>query len=396
MNAFNDLGFPVFDCDNHYYEALDAFTRYLPDGGSPRTVQWATINGRQYPVIGGRVSRVVTNATFDPIAKAGAMYDYFRGNPDQRFPLDFLKDREPIRPEYRDRDARLRVMDDQGLDQVWMFPTLGMLYEELLKHDTPALTQVFTAFNRWVEDDWGFNHADRIFAAPYITLADVDHAVAELEYALARDARVVVMRPAAAFTPNGPRTPADPEFDPFWARVNESGITVVVHAGDSGYLSNGYAADGFAATFEGAERPSIKMLTMERAIYDFLASLIFDRLFERFPNVRVASVENGAEFLPDLFRKLSSTHKRIPGFFPEDPIETFRRNIWINPFWEDDPYVIADMVGEERVLFGSDWPHIECVPEPLSYERELKDFSDAARRRILHDNTAELNVLRPA
>ena len=53
-------------------------------------------------------------------------------------------------------------------------------------------------------------------------------------------------------------------------------------------------------------------------------------------------------------------------------------------------------VGEERVLFGSDWPHIECVPEPLSYERELKDFSDEARRRILHDNTAELNVLRPA
>jgi predicted TIM-barrel fold metal-dependent hydrolase len=112
--------------------------------------------------------------------------------------------------------------------------------------------------------------------------------------------------------------------------------------------------------------------------------------------VRVASVENGAEFLPDLFRKLSSTHKRIPGFFPEDPIETFRRNIWINPFWEDDPYVIADLVGEGRVLFGSDWPHIECVPEPLTYERELKDFSDEARRLILHDNTAALNELRPA
>ena len=152
-----------------------------------------------------------------------------------------------------EREARLEVMDAQGIDRVWMFPTLGMLYEELLKHDTPALTQVFTAFNRWVEEDWGFNFRNRIFAAPYITLADVDHAVAELEYALARDARVVVMRPAAAFTPNGPRTPADPEFDPFWARVNESGITVVVHAGDSGYLSNGYAADGFAATFEGDE-----------------------------------------------------------------------------------------------------------------------------------------------
>ena len=63
MSAAIDFG--LFDADNHYYEALDAFTRHLPDGGSPRTVQWATINGRQYPVIGGRVSRVVTNATFD-------------------------------------------------------------------------------------------------------------------------------------------------------------------------------------------------------------------------------------------------------------------------------------------------------------------------------------------
>ena len=51
---------------------------------------------------------------------------------------------------------------------------------------------------------------------------------------------------------------------------------------------------------------------------------------------------------------------------------------------------------EGRVLFGSDWPHIECVPEPLTYERELKDFSDEARRLILHDNTAALNELRPA
>ena len=146
MNAINDLGFPVFDCDNHYYEALDAFTRHLPGGGSPRTVQWATINGRQYPVIGGRVSRVVTNATFDPIAKAGAMYDYFRGNPDQRFPLDFLKDREPIRPEYRDRDARVALMERQGLGGAFFFPTLGVGMEESLKHDVPALCAAFSAF----------------------------------------------------------------------------------------------------------------------------------------------------------------------------------------------------------------------------------------------------------
>jgi predicted TIM-barrel fold metal-dependent hydrolase len=393
----DEIGHPVFDADNHYYEALDAFTRHLDPRTGPRTVQWAEIDGRKYHVVGGKVSRAVVNPTFNPIAKAGAMHDYFRGNPDGRNPMEFLREREPIRPEYRERDARLGVMDTQALNQVWLFPTLGMLYEELLKDDPEAVTITFTAFNRWLEEDWGFHYENRIFAAPYLSLCDVDWAVRELEWALDRGARVICMRPAAVITATGPLPPAHPTFDPFWARVNESGITVVAHAGDSGYTSHGYAQDGFSAAFgDGAQRPSIKILTMERAIYDFLASLVFDQLFQRFPNVRIASVENGSEFLADLFRKLRSWHRKIPGFFSEDPVEVFRRNVWINPFWEDDVYEIADLMGTDRVIFGSDWPHIEGMPEPLDYARELKDFDDDARRLILHDNAVELNTLRLA
>jgi predicted TIM-barrel fold metal-dependent hydrolase len=138
------------------------------------------------------------------------------------------------------------------------------------------------------------------------------------------------------------------------------------------------------------------MLSMERAIYDFLASLVFDRLFVRFPNLRVASVENGSEFLPDLFRKLRSTGRKLPGFFPEDPVETFRRHIWINPFWEDDVAEIVDLMGADRVIFGSDWPHIEALPEPLDYVVELKAFDDDTQRLILRDNALALTELRPA
>jgi hypothetical protein len=110
----DEIGHPVFDADNHYYEALDAFTRHLDPRNGPRTVQWAEIDGRKYHVVGGKVSRAVVNPTFNPIAKAGAMHDYFRGNPEGRNPMEFLREREPIRPEYRDRDARLHVMDAQS------------------------------------------------------------------------------------------------------------------------------------------------------------------------------------------------------------------------------------------------------------------------------------------
>jgi predicted TIM-barrel fold metal-dependent hydrolase len=391
----SELGYRAFDADNHYYEAQDAFTRHLDPRLGPRTIQWADVGGRKYHLIAGRLSRAVVNPTFDPVAKPGAMHDYFRGNPEGRSPLEFLRDRERIRPEYRDRDARLRALDEFELEAVWLFPTLGVLYEEPLKHDPEAVTLTFRAFNRWLEEDWGFAYRERIFAAPYLSLADVGWAVEELDWALARGARVVCLRPAPAWTADGPRSPADPCFDPFWARVAEAGITVVAHAGDSGYSSQGYARDGFTSSFDDHLAPNVRLFHIERAIHDFLATLLFDRLFERFPNVRLASVENGSEFLPDLLRQLRSAARKYVGWFREDPVETLRRHVWINPFWEDDVREVVAHVGPERVIFGSDWPHIEGMPRPLDYVAELGAFDADARRRILRDNARELNTPRP-
>src|SRR3954468_18036055 len=92
-----ELGHPVFDGDNLYYEALDAFTRHLDPALGRRCVQWSEIDGRRYHVLGGRVSHAVSTPTFDPIAKPGCMNEYFRGNPNKVNPLDLLRDREPIR-----------------------------------------------------------------------------------------------------------------------------------------------------------------------------------------------------------------------------------------------------------------------------------------------------------
>ena len=393
--AHPEAGFRPFDADNHYYEALDAFTRHLEPRHAARIFQWSTIDGRRYPVIGGAVFRGVKNATFDPVAPPGVLADYFRGNPNGDDPLELLRRHEPIRPEYRDREARLATMDEQGLDRVWMFPTLAMIYEEPLRHDPEAVTLLFSAFNRWLEEDWGFAHRDRIFSAPYISLVDLDWACTELEWAIERGARTIVTRPAAPTTRDGARSPGSAEFDPFWARLDEAGVTLVVHAGDSGYTAHGYATDGFTTDFGGIPQV-IRMLQLERPIEDFLSSLVCDNLFHRFPNLRVASVENGSTFLPGLFHRLRVTARKMNGWFPEDPVETFRRHIWINPFWEDQIDDVIDAVGVDRVIFGSDWPHIEGLPEPLQYLDEVVHLAEGDRRLILHDNAAELNERRPA
>ena len=382
---------PLRDADQHYYEALDAFTRHLDPALGSRVIQWVEIDGRRYHSIGGTVFRGVINPTFDPVAEPGVLSRYFRGNPDGADPLELLRARERIRPEYRDRDARLARLDDQGLASTWLFPTLAMVYEEPLHHDPEGVTVMMTAFNRWLDEDWGFDRDGRIIAAPYLSLCDVDWACAELEWALDRGARLVVMRPAAPTTAGGPKAPGHADFDPFWAQVNEAGITVVVHAGDSGYPSHGYARDGFTTDFGGIPQP-IRMLQLERPIEDFLVSLVCDRLFDRFPRLRIASVENGARFLPGLFDRLQIVHHKLAGWFSEDPVETFRRHIWINPFWEDDVVELHRLIGADRILFGSDWPHIEGLPQPLDYVAEVEQFTDDERRAILGGNADELTV----
>ena len=392
------LDYPAFDADNHYYEAPDAFTRHVPKAWQPRCVQWCEIEGHKHHLVGGKLARAVKNPTWNPIAKPGAIADYLRGNPKGTNPLTALQAREPLPAAYMDHDARVAKLDEQGLESMWLFPTLGVLYEELLKHDTEAVTVLFRAFNRWLEEDWGCSYKGRIFAAPYITLADLDFACEELEWALAQDARVVVMRPAAIWNAQGSRSPADPVFDPFWSRANEAGITVVIHAGDSGYTTHGYVRDGFSASFGGSGgwTPNIKHFNIERAAYDFLITLCYEKLFERFPNLRIASVENGAEFLPDLIRKLGQSRNRMKGYYKEDPALLFKEHVWINPFWEDDVNEVVAQMGPERVIFGSDWPHIEGMEQPLDYVAEIAHFDPGVQRKILRENTLGLNRRRPA
>lgn len=380
----------MIDADQHYYEATDAFTRHLDPAWADRCVRWCEIDGRRYHVVGGRVSRAVTNPTFDPIALPGSMYDYFRGNADGRDPLSFLTEREPIRPAYRERDARRASLDDQGVQACWLFPTLGMVYEELLAHDPEAVCVTFRAFNRWLDEEWGVDGRDGIVAAPYLTLADPEWAEEELTWALDRGARLVVMRPAAARTVHGPVSPFDDRFAGFWSLLEESGVPLVLHAGDGGVSFNGYAPEGFAASFSGGWRPSIAFFAIEAAIRDYLLTMVLENHLVRFPGLRIASVENGAQFLGDLFRKVRSIAKKVPGWFPDDPVEIFRNQVWINPFWEDDVEEVVAHVGADRVLFGSDWPHIEGLPRPADALQDLAVLSDADRRLVTHDNAASL------
>ena len=232
-----DLDYKPFDADNHYYEAIDAFTRHVPAEMQPRVVQWVEMNGRKYNLVGGKLSNAVVNPTWDPVAMPGALHEYFKGNPEGRSPADMLKEREPLPDYYMGSEARLKVVEEQGLSGVWLFPTLGVLYEQLIQRDVEACTVMMQAFNQWILDDWGYNYENRIFGAPYLCLGDPQAAAAEVDKVVGLGARVLVMRPAPVMTETGQLSPFNSYFDPVWERINEAGVTLVIHAGASGYSS---------------------------------------------------------------------------------------------------------------------------------------------------------------
>lgn len=392
-----DLDFRPVDADHHYYESLDALTRHLDPALARRAVRVVRDGKRTLMVMADKVNYFIPNPTFDPIIVAGCLDPMFRGQVPEGVDPRSLSKVEPLRAEYRDRDARVAKVEEQGLDAVILFPTLACGVEQALRHDPEATMAALGAFNRWLEEDWGFSYQDRLIGAPMLSLADPLAARAEVDSLLERGARVVHVRPAPVPAGEGhARSLGHPSHDPVWARLAEAGVPIAFHLGDSGYDAMIAASWGGAAAFEPFRKvdPLDRLLVSDRAIHDTIGSMICHGVFTRHPTLRVASIENGSEWVYVLVKRLRKLANQMPWEFAEDPLDTIRRNVWVAPYFEEDARRLADTIGVDRVLFGSDWPHGEGLAAPVDYVKELHAFDDAEVRRVMRDNV--LDFLAPA
>jgi len=382
--------FMVFDADNHMYETRDAFTKFLPDKYK-NVVDYVDVRGRTKIVIKGRISDYIPNPTFDVVARPGAQEDFFRrGNPEGKSRREIFG--EPMRsiPAFREPAPRLELMDEQGIDRTLMFPTLASLLEERLRDDPDAAHAVIHALNQWMHETWTFDYEGRIFATPVITLPIVERGIEELEWVVARGARVVLIRPAPPSGYRGPRSFALPEFDPFWEKVVEHDILVALHSSDSGYDRHANEWLGSDQEMLPFQPQAFRMLQAWRPVEDTVASLICHGALSRFPQLKVAVVENGSSWVEPLLKNLADVYKKMPQDFAEEPISVFKRQVHISPFWEEDLGALAELIGADRVLFGSDFPHPEGLADPASYIQELEGVPEEAVRKIMGGNLARL------
>jgi predicted TIM-barrel fold metal-dependent hydrolase len=285
-------------------------------------------------------------------------------------------------------------MDRQGVESTLLFPSTGVCVEPTFRGDKTTLYANYRAFNRWLEEDWGLGADGRLYGAPLISLLDVDEAVAELEWALARGCRVVNLTAGPAYG----RSPADPVFDPFWARMNEARVICGIHVGDAGYNARNAAAWGEDVVPSAHEQSAFQWTHFfgDRPIMEMISALIYGNLFGRFPDVVVASVENGSlfvDYLLKLMDKMVGMGRGGPwpgGRLTAKPSEIFRQHVYVSPFHEENVRALADLIGVDRVLFGSDYPHPEGLAEPNDFAEELSGMSEGDVERIMRGNLADL------
>jgi predicted TIM-barrel fold metal-dependent hydrolase len=387
----SDLGYALVDLDQHCYDQDDSFSRYIPSKYKDHVVHETVIDNELATMVGDRRVHLLdeTRPPNKRVPKPGSL----------RAVLQSIKsgDRDdadrafiPMQDEFLYRDARLKVMDEQGVQAITIYPTWALAVENYFD-DVDCMYANFHSFNRWYNEEWGFNYQDRIFAPPHISLRDLDKAVEEVEYVVNHGARVVHMRGGPAYG----RSPADPYFDPVWARLNEAKVTVAYHLTECGYNEIVAAHWG-----EDPDPPSWQQsawqwacLYGDRSIMDTLAALIYGNLFGRFPNLTAVSVEFGAGWAPYLVRQLNKMKGMayagpwIGGRLNDRPSEVFRQHVLVTAFPEENIVDTVERLGHaDSIVMGSDYPHAEGAARPQDYAHGLAGLSADDIHKIMRGN----------
>lgn len=362
----------VVDADGHVLEPAAA---------------WEGLADRHRPTIrrdGAGYEHVVVGDTEILAVPLGTL-----ATPGARFsdPAGFLSMEEAL-PGGSDPKARLADMDSEGIDQAVLFPSVGLYFWALT--DAGAAVAVARAYNDWLAS---YCAADpgRLFGAAMVPVQDPTAAAAEV-----RRAHDELGFPALFVRPNPccGRSLSDPAYEPIWEAAEETGMAVGVHEGSSVIVPT-----------LGADRPfnPLVLHAVSHAFEEMLAcaQLIAFGVLDRHPGLRVVFLESGGGWAPFWLERLDEQAESFGDFCPQmrlAPSEYFARQCWIS-FEVDESTlpVLAPVIGEDRVVWGSDYPHHDATfPGAVAALRHTAaPMSEEGRRLLLGANAAALYRLPP-
>ena len=253
-----------------------------------------------------------------------------------------------------DPAARLSRMDAWGIQSSVLFPTICILP---FPTDDQALANAYCrAYNNWIAE---FCQADpdRLSAIAVVNWHDVEEAARELERCIKLGFNGLFVPPETV----DDRRPADPHFDPLWSRCQDADIPGCFHV----IVRFGGAALPFAAWHATSPGPVFSFgLGGTGQLMPAITSVIADQLFERFPRLKIVSVEAGCGYAPYLMDRLDAKYEAFRDILPlkRKPSEYIRENCYfVAEQGERTIGMALDLVGEDRIVWGSDYPHVDAL-----------------------------------
>ena len=289
-------------------------------------------------------------------------------------------------------EERCLVLDLLGFGKQLVFGTQGLLLHDP-KVETDLRYRMLRAFNRGMSD---FARVDsRLLGVAIVPLDDPEYAVAELDFLLELPGLSAVMVPHRDC---GGRSPGHLAFDPFWARLSEAKIPFVLHIGGGPRpVQKAWFENGRAETTDwlgGSENVRAKdMIALNHAPEIFLASMIADGVFERFPSLTGAIVELGAGWVPSFIKRLDWAFEiwkksdRGLAELTRRPSEVVSSQLAFTPFVYEDVGALIRESNSDLYLFSTDYPHREGGRDPLaSFRRTLGDARVADQEKFFSGN----------
>jgi predicted TIM-barrel fold metal-dependent hydrolase len=240
----------------------------------------------------------------------------------------------------------------------------------------------------------------RLLPSCYVPLCDLDLAPSLAAEAIELGAAALLV---ASGCPPG-HSPSHRALDGVWAAAQEAGIPVVFHVGGTGDLIDAaYFRNGLPVPpdFHGGEENfrSVDYMAIPHPPMQTLATLIFDGVLERFPDLRWGVIEQGAIWLPSWMRQMESAfdafarHEERLQALSLRPSEYVHRQVRATPYPTEDVGWIIGQSGPEVCMFSSDYPHVEGGRKPVErFEASLDAgrIDDEARQRFWSDNFLDL------
>jgi uncharacterized protein len=238
----------------------------------------------------------------------------------------------------------------------------------------------------------------RLLPTCYVPLADFERAAATAQEAVEMGAAALLV---ASGCPPG-HSPSHRSLDRVWSVAQDADLPVVFHVGGTGDLIEpAYFRNGLPIPpdFHGGEENfrSVDYMAIPFPPMQTLATMLFDGVFDRFPQLRIGVIEQGAIWVPSWMRQMESAfeafvkHEERVRSLAMRPSDYVRRSMKFTPYPTEDVGWIVEQAGPETVLFNSDYPHVEGGRRPIErFERSLGDASDAVRQAFYCDNFLEL------